>query len=59
MVSSAQVIQRGRRWEHHHNLRLGSGLERGGRDLGQGNISVEARRGPEKPRNAQWMHTVL
>jgi len=47
MVSSAQVIQRGRRCKHHHNLRLSSGLERGGRDLCQGNISAEARRGPE------------
>lgn len=47
MVSSAQVIQRGRRWKHHHNLRLGSGLERSGRDLCQGNISAEERRGPE------------
>jgi hypothetical protein len=47
MVSSAQVIQRGRRWKHHHNLRLGNGLERRGCDLCQGNISAEARRGPE------------
>jgi len=47
MVSSAHVIQRGRRCKHHHNLRLGSSLERGGRDLCQGNISAEARRGPE------------